>query len=137
MSGSPPRYRVAALVLGSCVALPGCSPGAPAAPATPMPPSAEQRVGLTEWEILTEGRPFPPGTVRLRVTNAGAAPHDLAVRVGDEELAASPVLDTGEAHELVFTAPAGQRVELWCTVTGHHAAGMTTTVEVAAAGAAP
>ncbi|MGY1719656.1 hypothetical protein ACI8AG_11495 [Blastococcus sp. SYSU DS0552] len=119
--------------LGLAVLLSGCAAGASStAPAAPAPPAADQRVGLTEWEIVTEGRPLLPGEIRLVVTNAGAAPHDLAVRVDGDQRAVTPVLDPGEAHELTFPVAADERVGLWCTVTGHHAAGMHTVLDVVA-----
>jgi hypothetical protein len=123
--------RRAAALAPAVVALGACAGGAPLPAAGP--PATEQRVGLTEWEVVTEGRPLRAGEVRLVVTNAGAAPHDLAVRVGTEARAATPVLDPGQVHELAFSAVAGERVELWCTLTGHHAAGMHLVVDVAAA----
>lgn len=122
------RTRAVLLPLGLAVVLGGCAAEDPAT--APGPPAADQRVGLTEWEIVTEGRPLTPGDVRLVVTNAGAAPHDLAVRVDGDERAVTPVLAPGEAHELSFAVTADERVELWCTVTGHHAAGMHTVLDV-------
>ncbi|MGY1840552.1 MULTISPECIES: hypothetical protein [unclassified Modestobacter] len=135
MTGRVPRPARALASVAVVLALGGCAddPPQPAA----GPPAAEQRVGLTEWEIVTEGRPLSPGSVRLLVTNAGAAPHDLAVRVDADDRAVTPVLDPGETHELSFTAATGERIELWCTVTGHHAAGMHTVLDVAAGGNGP
>ena len=129
--------RRAAVLLPLClsVLVGGCASEAPRTAAAP--PAADQRIGLTEWEIVTEGRPFAAGDVRLVVTNAGAAPHDVAVRVEGEERAVTPVLDPGEVHELSFVVAADERVELWCTVTGHHAAGMHTVLDVVAGEAGP
>jgi hypothetical protein len=125
------RRRVL-LPLGLAVLVGGCASDGPHT--APMPPAAEQRVGLTEWEIITEGRPLSPGDIRLVVTNAGSAPHDLAARIGGEDRAVTPVLGPGEAHELSFTVAADERVELWCTVTGHRSAGMHTVLDVVAGG---
>ncbi|MGY1824925.1 MULTISPECIES: hypothetical protein [unclassified Blastococcus] len=125
MTARPARALLPLVLLA---AVTGCTADAP--PAAPGPPGAEQRVGLTEWDVLTEGRPLAAGEIRLVVTNTGAAPHDLAVRVDGDERAVTPVLDPGEAHELTFAVSADDRVELWCTVTGHHAAGMHTVVDV-------
>ncbi|MGY2084537.1 hypothetical protein [Blastococcus sp. SYSU DS0539] len=124
------RFARLPAALGLAVVLGGCA--TEAVPTAPAPPAADQRVGLTEWEIVTEGRPLAAGSVRLIVTNAGAAPHDLAVRVDGEQRAVTPVLDSGEAHEVSFAVAADERVELWCTVTGHHAAGMHTVLDVVA-----
>ncbi|MGY2128864.1 hypothetical protein [Blastococcus sp. SYSU DS0617] len=128
MSGRVPRPGRLLPGLAVALAVAGCAT-APAQVA-PVAPAAEQRVGLTEWEIVTEGRALVAGTVRLVVTNAGAAPHDLAVRVGTEERAVTPVLESGETSELGFDVAAEERVELWCTVTGHHSAGMHTVLDV-------
>ncbi|WP_236824763.1 MULTISPECIES: hypothetical protein [unclassified Blastococcus] len=132
MTAHPAR---ALLPLAVAVGLTGCTAESP--PPAAGPPAAEQRVGLTEWEIVTEGRPLAAGDVELVVTNAGAAPHDLAVRVDGDQRAVTPVLDPGEVHELGFTVAADERVELWCTVTGHHAAGMHTLLGVVATGTGP
>ena len=129
MTAHPAR---ALLPLALVIALTGCTADTP--PSAAAPPAGEQRVGLTEWDIVTEGRPLAAGDVRIVVTNAGAAPHDLAVRVDGDQRAVTPVLDPGEAHELAFAVAADERVELWCTVTGHHAAGMHTVLDVVAGG---
>jgi uncharacterized cupredoxin-like copper-binding protein len=128
------RRRAAALVVAVALAAPlaGCT-------TTPEPvpggvpdgrPAAVQRVGLTEWDVVTEGRPLLPGPVELHVTNTGSAPHDLVLDV-DGEIVATPVLASGQRHVLRFDAPAGQRLVSWCTVAGHRAQGMETDFTVA------
>ena len=137
MTARPARRGGPVLALGLAAVLAGCSAEAPRTAPTPAPASSDQRIGLTEWEVVTEGRPLAAGDVRLVVTNAGAAPHDLAVRVDGNQRAVTPVLAPGEAHELSFSVSAGEHVELWCTLTGHHAAGMHTDVDVVAGETAP
>lgn len=127
------RRRVAPAVLLALGAAACGGTGPAQAPGSLGEPAAEQRVGLLEWEVVTEGRPLVPGEVSLLVTNAGSAPHDLAVSAGDDRLAATPVLGAGGRMALEVSVPAGVEVELWCTVPGHRAAGMTTTLPVAAA----
>lgn len=114
--------------LSCAVAVGGCA-SPPAGQRTEIQPGADpaavQRVGLTEWEIVTERRPLLPGPVELHVTNTGSAPHDLVLDVAGTEVA-TPLLPSGEQYVLRFDAPPGQYLEAWCTVTGHHAQGMAT-----------
>ncbi len=58
--------------------------------------------------------------VTLRVVNNGSAAHNLALStVG----IATPVLEAGEAYDLVLTLPAGD-YPMVCEVPGHGIAGM-------------
>ncbi|MGW5688196.1 multicopper oxidase domain-containing protein [Nonomuraea sp. NPDC003754] len=66
-----------------------------------------------------------PGTVlTLRVTNADAQRHDLRLSTGES----TPMLRRGQTAVLRLT-PLAARVEGWCTVAGHRAAGMTMRIE--------
>lgn len=122
------------LVAVGLVALPGCASGAPAAsPAADLAPAAVQRVGLTEWDVVTERRPLLPGQVQLVVTNAGAAPHDLVVDADGERIGATRVLGSGEQASLRLTVPSDAELGLWCSVPGHLEAGMHVEVPVAPA----
>ncbi|WP_146252068.1 hypothetical protein [Xylanimonas oleitrophica] len=93
-------------------------------------PASALRVGLTEWSIETGGAVAAAGDVTVVVTNTGATGHDVVVRgrLGDW---GTPVLAPGEEHELRIQTEAGETLELVCTVTGHHAAGMTAELRVA------
>ncbi len=65
-----------------------------------------------------------PGTVlTLRVTNADAQRHDLRLDSGER----TPLLAAGQSAVLKL-APLGERVEGWCTVAGHRAAGMVMSI---------
>ncbi|GAA4725049.1 putative copper-binding protein, cupredoxin-like subfamily [Promicromonospora umidemergens] len=87
------------------------------------------RVGLTEWSIETGGAVPASGELTVLVTNAGAMGHDLVVE-GERGTWQTPVLDPGEQHELTVTAVAGETLELICSVSGHHAAGMSSELDV-------
>jgi hypothetical protein len=88
------------------------------------------RVGLTEWSIETGGAIPAAGELAVAVTNTGATGHDLVVR-GTHGTWQTPVLAAGERHELTVTAEAGETLELTCSVSGHHAAGMSAELDVA------
>ena len=107
----------------------GCA--APAdGPAVDAPPAASARVGLTDFAVTSRPVAVLPGSVRLDVTNAGATVHDLVVRGSSGEWR-TPVLRPGEAAQLEIRAEPGERLELWCSVTGHDAAGMRSHLTVA------
>ena len=125
--------RAALLLVVGPFALLGCATGGPAAPPSPeAAPTAVQRIGLTEWDVVTERRPLLPGQVELSVTNAGAAPHDLVVDADGERIGATRVLGSGEQASLRLTVPSDARLTLWCSVPGHLEAGMHVDVRVAA-----
>lgn len=88
-------------------------------------------VGLLDYELVTSDDAVAPGPLTLEVTNAGADTHDLAAVAGGEE-ASVPRLAPGDTASVVLEVPetAGE-VELWCTLPGHRAQGMRTTLPVA------
>lgn len=112
---------VLALVVGCSGPAPGTTPTAPAA--------ASARVGLTDFAVHARPVTVLPGTVVLRATNAGATLHDLVVRGREGEWRTVP-LRPGEQAELVVQARAGERLHLWCSIGGHDAAGMRSTLRV-------
>ncbi|MGI5187225.1 hypothetical protein ACQEVI_03670 [Promicromonospora sp. CA-289599] len=93
------------------------------------------RVGLTEWSIETSGAVPDAGDLTVLVTNTGATGHDLVVH-GEHGTWQTPVLAAGERHELAITTEPGETLELTCSVSGHHAAGMSAQLDVAELGAA-
>lgn len=105
---------------------------APDPAADPVSPEAADtlRLGLTEWSIEASASQLRPGTVTVVVTNTGGTGHDV-VLTGQAGRWATPVLAPGERYELEITATPGEELELVCTVTGHHSAGMWTTLPVA------
>lgn len=125
---TPPLSGVVALA-AVVVLVPGC--GGPAAPdaAPPAPAAASARVGLTDFAVDARPVTVLPGTVVLRATNAGATLHDLVVR-GEAGEWRTVALRPGEQADLVVTARPGERLDLWCSVGGHDAAGMRSTLRV-------
>ena len=103
----------------------GAGPGG-AEPLTAMR-HAEVRVGLTEWTIATSRPSVAPGRITILVTNAGATVHDLVVRdsLGSWE---TPELRPGQQAGLVVRARAHETLDLWCSMPGHRAQGMRTTL---------
>jgi hypothetical protein len=88
---------------------------------------ADVRVGLTEWTIVASRSQVRPGRVSILVTNAGATVHDLVVRdrSGTWE---TPDLHPGEQVRLVVRAAPHDILQLWCSMPGHRAQGMHTTL---------
>lgn len=115
------------LILGSVLV--GCGAEEPR-PAHSAAATDRLRLGLTEWSIETGGAQLIPGEVRVEVTNTGGASHDVVIH-GEQGSWASPELDPGETHVMAITVSAGEELELICTLVGHHAQGMHTTIAVA------
>lgn len=88
-------------------------------------------VSLTEFAI-TGNMTAPEGRVVLRAQNNGSMNHDIAVR----ELAlVSPEVGPGGVVELDLGTLAPGTYEVYCTVAGHEASGMVTTLTIVAEGA--
>lgn len=85
------------------------------------------RVGLTEWSIEVSSSRVVPGRVRLVVTNAGATEHDLVV-AGKLGSWSTHDLAPGQRARLVVRARGGEVLRLWCSMPGHRAQGMHTTL---------
>ena len=105
----------------------------PVVPATPPKPRPLARVQATtrEFSITLSRRTLPAGRVAVELANRGEDPHDLRVERAD-----APT--TGFSFTLAKPGTvASQKVELapgewklYCTLEGHAAAGMSTTVTV-------
>lgn len=122
----------AALLATATVLAAGCTTSEGTAPAPGMSGvmTSTLRVGLTEWSIETGGAVPTAGDLTVVVTNTGATGHDLVVH-GEHGTWQTPVLAAGERHELDITAEPGETLELICSVSGHHAAGMSAELDVA------
>lgn len=129
---------VLALVLAGCGCA-GCDEDEHATGSTPVTArqaaqeasSARQvRVGLTEWTISTSASAVPAGRVTLVVTNAGGTEHDLVVR-GRAGAWETPDLDPGQQSRLTVRARPGEVLKMWCSMPGHRAQGMHTTLRIA------
>lgn len=112
--------------------LAGCGPSEPGqvqAAAHPLPRGqrVDVRVGLTEWTIAVSRSRVPSGRLGLLVTNTGATVHDLVVhdREGTWETAE---LSPGQQSGLVVRAGPHETLQLWCSMPGHRAQGMHTTL---------
>ncbi|MBO0609034.1 hypothetical protein [Myceligenerans salitolerans] len=129
-----PGSLPAALLAGALLTgglLTGCTAAAdPPPPAPSGGPTSTLRVGLTEWTIETGDAVPASGRLTVLVTNVGATGHDLIVR-GSRGTWGTPVLAPGERHELTVTTVPGETLELDCSVSGHHAAGMSAELDVA------
>jgi hypothetical protein len=113
------------------------SPGSPESPAppggTPQPPATLSNVGITAKEFLLQlSRPtVAAGPVRFSVHNGGEDPHDLHVRREGTSapLVSFPTVAPGDNDRRTTQLTAGRYV-LWCSLDGHEAAGMHTTLDV-------
>ena len=65
----------------------------------------------------------PAGEVTLKLTNADAVPHNIAVKDGDKELGAGELVTNGDVSEVTVTLEAGKTYKFYCQP--HEAAGMT------------
>ena len=70
-----------------------------------------------------------PGTHTFRVQNEGPSPHDLRIKGPGVTNAGSQVINSGGTGEFTVTLRPGT-YELWCSVDGHRAQGMDTTITV-------
>jgi len=125
----PLRVGAAAALLAVVT---GCgaeaAPGAEvAARQVPAADHAPVRVGLTEWTIVVSRSQVPAGKLHLVVTNAGATTHDLVVR-GSRGTWGTPDLAPGERARLTVRAAPHETLQLWCSMPGHRAQGMHTTL---------
>lgn len=122
--------------------------GATTAPATPAPtestPSTTSTTGTTtsaaggattlalqadptgQLKYVETKLTAKPGKITIKLTNASAVPHDVAI---DGAPGASEVVQDGGTSELTVTLPAGT-YQYYCTVPGHRQAGMVGTLTV-------
>jgi uncharacterized cupredoxin-like copper-binding protein len=84
------------------------------------------RVTETEFKIALPSTRLEAGRITFDVENAGNLPHDLAVKGMNEK---TKLIPAGGSDKLTVTLKPGT-YELWCTVTGHEAAGMKLEVTV-------
>jgi uncharacterized cupredoxin-like copper-binding protein len=115
------------ILLGGCGAADESGSVVDAAHQVPPTSHAPVRVGLTEWTIVVSRTRVPAGALHLVVTNTGATVHDLVVRdsLGTWE---TPDLHPGQQTRLVVRAGPHETLQLWCSMPGHRAQGMYTTL---------
>jgi hypothetical protein len=127
------RLVVPVALSAVCAGLAGCGAtgGDGTRPEAVRPLSAgghgQVRVGLTEWTIEVSRSEVNPGRLRLLVTNAGATVHDLVVQ-GRRGTWETPDLRPGQQARLDVRAVPHETLQLWCSMPGHRAQGMHTTL---------
>jgi hypothetical protein len=107
------------------------APPAPSPPAPDPPLAGFVSVGAKEFS-LTLSRPLVgKGTVRVELRNTGEDPHNLVVSPEGTHapLASFSTLDPG-AYERRSVALDPGRYQLWCSLEGHEAKGMSVTLRV-------
>jgi hypothetical protein len=108
------------------------APTRPADPAPP-PPVLASFVSVSAKEFsLTLSRPLVgKGGVRVELRNTGEDPHNLVVSPEGTHtpLASFSTLDPGTYERRSVTLAPG-RYQLWCSLEGHEAAGMSVTLRV-------
>jgi hypothetical protein len=105
-------------------------PAPPAPPSDPVLPSFVS-VGAKEFS-LTLSRPYVgKGGVRIELRNNGEDPHNLVVSPEGTHsaLASFSTLDPGTYERKSVTLSPG-RYQLWCSLEGHEAKGMSVTLRV-------
>jgi hypothetical protein len=105
-------------------------PAPPAPPSDPLLPSFVS-VGAKEFS-LTLSRPLVGrGSVRVELRNIGEDPHNLVVSPEGTHtpLASFSTLDAGTYERRSVTLEPG-RYQLWCSLEGHEAKGMSVTLRV-------
>lgn len=96
---------------------------APAAGATDLAVDADPGGALAFTQTALSA---PAGEVTLTLTNAGAVPHNIAVKGQDP---VSEIVQDGGTSDITVALPAGD-YEYYCAVPGHEAAGMKGTLTV-------
>ena len=82
-------------------------------------------VTMTEFALKLSKRTVPKGTVVFKVVNRGRFPHDFKIAGKKTRLLAG-----GQSQTLRVTFTRAGRFAATCTVPGHAAAGMKTTLVV-------
>jgi hypothetical protein len=112
---------------------PGPAPGAPP-PADPPPPPLGRSMSVTarEWSLAPSRAVLAAGTQTIELRNWGEDPHNLVI--GPDDGSHTPLYTWPETPSLELftmgTALSAGSYRLWCSLDGHEAAGMTTTVRV-------
>jgi hypothetical protein len=108
-------------------------PGAPLPPAPPPDPTLASFVSVGAKEFsLTLSRPLVgKGSVRVELRNNGEDPHNLVVSPEGTHtpLASFSTVDPGTYERQSVTLDPG-RYQLWCSLEGHEAKGMSVTLRV-------
>jgi uncharacterized cupredoxin-like copper-binding protein len=92
----------------------------------PKPQATTVQVTETEFKIALASGNLKAGEVTFQVKNVGKIPHDLAIAGTSDK---TKLIPAGGTAELKVMLKPG-KVELYCTVPGHKAAGMDLKVTV-------
>ena len=84
------------------------------------------KVTETEFKIALPSTRLEAGRITFDVQKAGNIPHDLAIKGMKEK---TKLIPAGASDKLTVTLKPGT-YQLWCTVTGHEAAGMKLSITV-------
>ncbi len=117
--------------------LPGGGTSTPGSgtPPSPNPPATTQRnvsVTAKEFSLLLSRPVVDHGRVGIQLRNAGEDPHNLQIAREDSPLGVLlgfPTLSPDE-NDRRFEDLAPGRYVLWCSLEGHQALGMETTLDV-------
>jgi plastocyanin len=104
----------------------------PVATATPNPWPTRTNVDLTdirEWSVRPSYRTLAAGAIDFNVNNRGEDDHDLTVRDANRRQLGRLPLAPGETETLTLTLAPGSYT-LFCSLTGHEAAGMKADITV-------
>lgn len=107
----------------------GNAGGGYTSPATATGGARVVTVAEKEFSLELSETSFTPGTYTFRVENQGKTSHDLTIKGPGVDVARSPVIDGGDTTELTVTLVPGT-YQVWCSVDGHRAKGMDTTITV-------
>ena len=90
------------------------------------PAAATVPVSESEFKIVLSSTQLKAGPITFEAKNDGRIPHDLAIKqTGDK----TKLIQPGATAELKVTLKAGKYV-LYCSVSGHEAAGMKQSITV-------
>ncbi len=130
-----PRDRlwvVASTVCAALMGLSACADDTPGNGVAEGPPASEVRIGLVEWGFTKSARALVAAPSVLRVTNAGATPHDLELIADGRVLGRVESLRPGEQQTLEADLSGVDRVTFLCTLPGHESQGMVEQIDVVA-----
>jgi hypothetical protein len=106
--------------------------GTPPAPDPPATPQRNVSVTAKEFSLLLSRPVVDHGRVGIQLRNAGEDPHNLQIAREDSPLAVLlgfPTLPPDENDRRFEDLTPGRYV-LWCSLEGHQALGMSTTLDV-------
>lgn len=135
MASSPRTRRrlvITALALGALgTAAIASGPVIAARPSAPVKPAPQRALAFaTEFALNLSRSNFREGPIRLQIKNIGEDDHDVVIsRPNGKVVARSRVIPSEGLGEVRVRLGPG-RYRVWCSLTGHRAHGMETTIVV-------